>query len=94
MLFRSQQPKGHATAAIGNTHGDAPSKEICEFCGKEVVDELARKMKGKPSGRVYFEKDGCGYHLYGGPTRAVTLPGKYCFNVYKYDVDHSSGKME
>ncbi len=86
------EPKGHATVVISNTHGDAPNKEICEFCGKRAIDELERKMKDKPSGRVYFEKDGCCYRLYGGLTRAVTLPGKYCFHVYKYDVEDSSGK--
>ena len=75
-------PDGDEKVVIGNTHGDAPSKEIRDFCGKEVVDELLEKMRGKPSGRVYFKKDGKSYRLYGGPNRATTIPGKYTFHVY------------
>jgi hypothetical protein len=80
----NHRPAGRITAAIGHRHGDQPSREICDFCGEAVVNKLLEKLLGQPSGRVYFVKDSTPYHLYGGPSRAVTIPGKFCFNVYKY----------
>ena len=78
------KPEGKDIAFIGNRHGDTINNEISDFCGQEVTKALLDKLKHKPSGRVYFEKDGVNYRLYGGPSRAVTIPGKYCFHVYKY----------
>jgi len=81
----NHRPAGRITAAIGNIHGDKPSREIYDFCGETVVNKLLEKLLAQPSGRIYFVKDGKPYHLYGGPSRAVTFPGKFCFNVYKYN---------
>ena len=77
-------PQGKATVAISNTHGNAPSYEICEFCGQEAIKILMGKLQNNRSGRLYFEREGISYRLYGGPSRAKTIPGKYCFHVYKY----------
>ena len=77
-------PQGKATVAISNTHGNTPSHEICEFCGPEAIKTLLEKLQKMPSGRLYFEREGISYRLYGGPSRAKTIPGKYCFHVYKY----------
>ena len=82
----SYKPDGHLTVKISNTHGDdlTKCKEICEFCGDNVINELLKILKNKPSGKVDFEKDGVCYRLYGGPNRAQTIPGKYTFHVYIY----------
>jgi len=36
----NHRPAGRITAAFGNTHGDKPSREICDFCGETVVKHL------------------------------------------------------
>ena len=78
------EPLGRNTAYIGNSHGDTPPLSISNFCGAAVINALLAKLKKNPSGRVYFEKDGAFYRLYGGPNRTKTKGGKYCFHVYKY----------
>ena len=80
------EPDGHPTVIIGNTHSDDLNqcREICDFCGENVIHELLRKLRGNPSGRVYFEKDGEYYRLYGGPNRAQTIPAQFTFHVYIY----------
>ena len=80
----AHEPEGKCTVVIPNTHGDTPSSEIRTFCGDDIINELLKKLKEQPSGQLFFEKDGVFYRVYGGPSKAVTIPGKYCFHVYGY----------
>ena len=70
---------------ISDYHGNAPSQEIMDFCGQNVINELDRKLQvsNGNSTSVYFEKDGKLYKVYKGPNQAVTIPGKYTYNVYE-----------
>ena len=69
---------------ISNYYGDVASKEIVEFCGQNVIDEIDRRLISArgASTTVHFEKDGRYYQLYKGPNGTRTMAGRYGYNVY------------
>lgn len=81
-------PRDGERVKFSNYYGDEPSREMRDFCGAAVmreVEKLQREVAAgtRKGGKVFFQcDDGKCYHIYCGVSTAVTMPGKFLYNVY------------
>lgn len=93
-------PRKGEKVRISNYYGDEPSREMRDFCGRKVMEEVKKVQNElrqpdntRVGKKVFFRcDDGNCFHIYCGHNKSKTRPGLFLYNVYRHPADAKSGK--